>query len=267
MKLLSRYGLILIILTGSGLTGSLSFAQEASKGLSIDQIIKPYHGGAIYLPAPLASPKAVAVETRPIEVKYKNGTVYLHREITRFSDSKLLSNGKYQEFFDNGQLFTEGTYDNGKRMGTWTYYHKNSTTCKSITYVAGNPEGTWKVFRKDKTLSAERTYAAGKRAGLWLVFDKTGKIKIREVPYKKGKEEGFVKSWFDTGKQQSLRSFSNGKMHGLHTYWNAEERKIAEVNYINGKQDGVSKKWITEKELVTQVFKKGKLISTKTTDL
>ncbi len=106
--------------------------------------IEPYTGPPIFLPESADPPAATRVEEKSItdyydtESKEKPRVV---RNVRRYSDDSVKNHGEYKEYYEGGQLFAEGGYDEGVPVGEWKYFHADGTLAKTVTYVAGRPDG------------------------------------------------------------------------------------------------------------------------------
>src|SRR5690606_41586241 len=49
--------------------------------------------------------------------------------------------GRYQRFYENGNLMVEGHFEDGKKSGLFTEYHENGTLARKINYVKGVRHG------------------------------------------------------------------------------------------------------------------------------
>jgi|TARA_B100000959_G_scaffold265831_1_gene307711 antitoxin component YwqK of YwqJK toxin-antitoxin module len=47
--------------------------------------------------------------------------------VTFTKDTNKPYSGKWTSWYDNGQKKAEGTYNNGKQVGKWTYYKEDGT--------------------------------------------------------------------------------------------------------------------------------------------
>ena len=117
----------------------------------------------------------------------------------------------------DGKKVCEGQMDGRKRIGTWTYYHKNGTTvmtteayskgilegerlvyyengavAERVHYISGKEQGESQHYTEKKTLLSSYTYEAGKRHGPARIYDVDGNL-IREGKYKEGMKHGLWK--------------------------------------------------------------------------
>ena len=84
---------------------------------------------------------------------YGNGRV--SKEVT-YENGKKVTWVQYK-YHSNGQLRTKETYKDGKFDGPWVGYHENGQLLMKGTYKDGNKEGPWVNFNEDGTVDEERT--------------------------------------------------------------------------------------------------------------
>ena len=71
-------------------------------------------------------------------------------------------NGKYTEYYDNGQKKMEGTWINRKLDGLWTLWHVNGQKYSEATYKAGELDGLLTKWDNNGQKYLEETYKDGK---------------------------------------------------------------------------------------------------------
>jgi len=263
MRVLTRnrlacYGLI-AALVGSALwmTGS-AMAQDKSKE-SVK--IKPYTGPPIFLDEEEQVAEPVIMRKETLTENFKDGKIRIEREIAHFSDNHFEADGKYKEYYPNGQVFVEGQYRRGRQDGEWTFYFDNGKLNRKAKFNNGKPDGPREIFRADGTLSSKRGFADGLRDGEWITYDSTGKIPLAEEHYDKGKENGVWKYWYPNGKQKQELSLKQGARHGVTVEWDDKGEKRFEANFTEGKLDGTATRWFPDGRKIVQEYKDGKLIS------
>lgn len=236
---------------------SSSFAQQAKESVKV----KPYTGPPIFLEEveQVAEPSIMRREV--VTDKFKDGKIRVEREIAHFSDNHFEADGKYKEFYPNGQVFVEGQYNRGRQDGEWVFYFDNGQLNRKATFNNGKPDGPRDIYRADGTMLAKRGFADGLRDGDWITYDATGKKPISEEHYVKGKEDGVWKYWHPNGKQKQQLSLKQGVRHGATTEWDDKGEKRFEANFVDGKLDGTATRWFPDGRKIVQEYKEGKLVS------
>jgi hypothetical protein len=52
---------------------------------------------------------------------------------SREDDQKFV--GRYQRYYENGNLMVDGNFDDGKKSGAFTEYHENGKIARKLSYV------------------------------------------------------------------------------------------------------------------------------------
>ncbi|WP_425400462.1 toxin-antitoxin system YwqK family antitoxin [Aeoliella sp.] len=229
--------------------------------------IEPYKGPPIYLPEPTEPPPAQRVESKEHIDYYDPETKkqpYVVRNVVRFSDDSIKSDGDYREYYPDGKVFVEGQYRLGAPAGEWKYYHPDGTTvAKVVNYEDGQPEGAVDVYRADGTLKAKRAYANGRRQGEWTVYGDDGKQKLFESHYTEGKADGVWQAWYDNGQQRTQIPFVDGKREGTAIEWDDEGNKRSESSFKEGLLEGVMHVWTKDGREFERQYEGGKMVSSK----
>jgi antitoxin component YwqK of YwqJK toxin-antitoxin module len=178
-----------------------------------------------------------------------------------FSENRLVNDGYYREFYENGQLFLAGSYERGTPVGEWKYFHDNGKPSKVVKYEDGKPNGEIEVRRADGTLQAKRLYKGAKREGLWITYDITGEKPLREENYVDGKPDGVSKRWHENGQLALETTFKAGKLNGVTTEWDKEGVKRGEATFVDGQREGKTTIWTPDGKVIEQNYKAGKLVT------
>lgn len=104
-----------------------------------------------------------------------------------FADGKFrVLHGPYSEWYDNGHLWMEGSYNQGERQGLWKYYDfETGKVSYSGFYEMGQKNGLWQHFDDLGLVETEQNYLNGKLHGEYKSFGPDGAVKeLRE--YKDG---------------------------------------------------------------------------------
>jgi antitoxin component YwqK of YwqJK toxin-antitoxin module len=193
--------------------------------------------------------------------KVVNGYLYENGEIT--AEGIVDAAGTYQQswkvFYASGELKSEGDFTDGKRVGMWTFYHKNGQVEQKGKYLRGMPQGEWKWYYADGLLHREESYRKGLEDGWSFEYEKDGEI-ITKGEYIDGYKEGewFYKvgdhtevgsfvadmksgEWehtYDNGKNNFVGEFIDGNGDGKHKYWYRNGRVMMEGKFTMGVKDG-----------------------------
>jgi len=224
-SILSCWTLLAVAFWTIGVEPSCCFAQAADDG-------------PIYLEEPEEEPPARVSRRKTVKEVYADKSVRAEREVAMLSDNTEVSDGKYTEYYSDGQKYVEGNYKLGVFEGEWSYLHPNGQLCKTISFKAGKPEGEWEIFDKNGKRTAQKSYQGGKRQGKWVFYFENGEKPKIEVNYNQGQIDGQRNTFYENGQKRQEIHFKNGKMHGTMTEWTESGEKRAEALFDEGKMDG-----------------------------
>ena len=123
-------------------------------------------------------------------------------------------NGKYDEYYANGNRFTLGNYVNGKKEGEWTVYTENEKVWKKYQYKNDQLDGRYtSYYAKTGAQETVGNYENGKMTGTWTEY-------------------------YENGSRKSQGNYSDGQKNGLFTEWNTSGGKKSEINYVNDEVNG-----------------------------
>jgi antitoxin component YwqK of YwqJK toxin-antitoxin module len=162
-------------------------------------------------------------------IKWKQGLI----------DPAGLEQGPWKEFYEGGQLKSEGSYNNGKKDGPWKYYFEDGKQEQIGAYINGKPDGPWKWYYQSGKILREENYQKGKEEGTMKEYaDSSGKV-ISEGNYVNGKEEGIWK--YKIGDYSAEGSYADGKLDGIWKHYYATGTKSFEGAFIEGLENGLHK--------------------------
>lgn len=95
-------------------------------------------------------------------------------------------NGVYVGYWKNGELHSKGSYKNDKKEGRWTYHHqKNGEVKLLINFREGQYHGSWKHYHESGNLLEQGHYKNGKKDGRWEYYELDSK-EVKVETYKNG---------------------------------------------------------------------------------
>ncbi len=89
--------------------------------------------------------------------------------------------GKAFNYFKSGVMESEGTYLNGKKDGSWTYWHEvfgRDIVESRGNYKLGNRVGLWTYYYTNGEIRESGNYKDQMRVGAWSYFDENGYLDI-----------------------------------------------------------------------------------------
>ena len=202
----------------------------------------------VYLDEPESEPPARVMRHRKTKDVYKDKSTRTEREVALLSDDRIVNDGTFTEFYRNGQKYAEGKYKMGVFEGSWQYWFPNGQLCKEISFKNGKADGQWEVFDKEGKRDATKSYQAGKRHGQWIYFhdDDDGEQSKFEMTYAQGLPAGERVTYYKNGQKRQSVNFTKGKMDGAMTEWDESGKVRAEAVFKDGKQVGEIKRYNEE---------------------
>lgn len=178
-------------------------------------------------------------------------------------DAEGRRQGPWKEFYETGELRSEGKYKNGNRDGEWIFYYKDGKEEQRGSYFKGKPDGDWKWTYNNGQTWREEVFYDGLEEGLAIEYNDTGKVVSQgkymsgeregewiidlgdhreEGEYIAGQKNGFWKYYFPSGKIKYEGKFEQGRENGKHTeyYENGQIREIGVYKFGNKEGDWYS---------------------------
>ena len=109
-----------------------------------------------------------------IENLWDNGNPKTVRFFKEEGNEKILVQEK--QYYPEGQLNMEGSFKNKLREGEWNSWYEDGTLWSSGSFMAGVRHGKGIVYHPNGTKSIEGTYEEGRRTGLWKSWDEAGNL-------------------------------------------------------------------------------------------
>ncbi|PQJ32043.1 hypothetical protein BST92_08935 [Nonlabens arenilitoris] len=86
------------------------------------------------------------------------------------------ANGNKTEYFKNGQISSTGKLINGKNHGIWNYYYDTGVLQCEKEFKIGIEEGVYKQYYENGSLYKEGTKTNFEKTGVWKTYDQNGSI-------------------------------------------------------------------------------------------
>jgi antitoxin component YwqK of YwqJK toxin-antitoxin module len=135
----------------------------------------------------------------------------------------------------SGTVTEVGYVLNGCKTGSWSSYFPEDGKIKSVTnYLDGALNGPTIVFSSRGQLEKVTTYTNNELDGKYAEYN-YGKV-LKEMDYKNGVLDGYVREYDRTGKLQKETQFKNNKVDGTLRHFNEEGEVVLEYEYKNGEK-------------------------------
>ena len=169
--------------------------------------------------------------------------------------------GAFIDYYDSGELKTEGHYKNKKRIGNWTSYYKSGQISSLYSYTDGKRDVEYIAYHKNGKLKVKTQIENGKsisrgyyesgelyserevKTGYYKSYTKNGKLKI-EANYDNYELSGEWKQYYENGEVEWLVNYKDGYRHGVYKqFYNNGIIKLEGSNKKN-KKEGEEKRYL-----------------------
>jgi antitoxin component YwqK of YwqJK toxin-antitoxin module len=105
-------------------------------------------------------PATRTIETT--EIKYQSGEVqFRFGQYLAADGRRWVRHGPFREFYPNGQVATEGEYEDGLQQGLWRDYHENGQVAAEGYFVDGAEDGVWQFWNAKGKMEETIVYRDG----------------------------------------------------------------------------------------------------------
>lgn len=166
-----------------------------------------------------------------LQQRFADGSLHIERGVAEDSAGNLVNHGTYKEYDEKGGLVRTGTFDAGRKEGTWSQL-VSAATVRSLVETIDN--GFQAPF------TSEASFVDDKLQGHWSIADAKGRPVV-------------------------LWQFSNGVRENVSTWFDSRGTALLEINYAAGIPHGPAK--ITtrgKKDAESVVFEQGRVLRTRT---
>jgi len=162
-------------------------------------------------------------------------------------DYNLLPNGKYVEYYKNGNIKLQGNYKEGRRDGEFKTFLKNGKSAGSVIYKDGKIiKSTLIKAMKDNasfSLVTDITYILDTSHTIKKVDFENGLLKTYFIFDKNGVSNGDSIEYYEEGNIKSIIPFKNDIVDGLTISYYENGNIKEEVHYKNDKMNGEAKSY------------------------
>ncbi|MBI1287212.1 MAG: hypothetical protein GC178_06495 [Flavobacteriales bacterium] len=157
--------------------------------------------------------------------------------------------GPWKEFYETGELRSEGKYKDGLREGDWVFYYKDGKEEQRGSYHRGKPDGEWKWTFANGQTWREEVFYDGLEEGLAIEYNDTGKV-VSKGNYLSGEREG---EWLiDLGDEKEEGTYVAGQRNGMWKYHYPNGKLRFEGKFEQGLESG-KHTWFYENGQVEEV--------------
>jgi len=241
-----------------------------------------YPGGNIRLEIPYVNDKkhGIAFEYDKNQkiitiTRYRNNDIIIQEKINRY-DEENRKNGTWKEFYEDGTLKKEQTFEHGKLNGLVKLYDLDGKLINAIKYVNGEVDLNAKEFsdnieiiekyNEEGILIFQGSYNENTPIGVHRFFNNQGLI-IKSETYDikgnliaqgivlpNGNENGEWIYYFENSKIKAKGGYNKGKKTGEWIYYYQNGKVQQKGSYVNGKLTGIWRWFYQTGELLKEEF-------------
>ncbi|MBU2995489.1 hypothetical protein KO500_03555 [Cellulophaga baltica] len=93
-----------------------------------------------------------------------------------FAFNTILAKTYTKNYYDSGELKSEGWIDDNSKSGYWLFYYKNGKVSEQGHYKNNKKDAYWHYFSKHGKPTKAGNYIKGKKSKWWLFYDSKGFI-------------------------------------------------------------------------------------------
>lgn len=138
-----------------------------------------------------------------------------------------------KEYWENGNIKSELSYNNKKLDGLATWYYENGVKQMECTYAEDIINGTMNRWYQNGNKESELLYANNKLNGLSKTWYSSGKLQSKQN-YKNDTLDGMSEEWHENGQLKIKGLYKKGKFDGDWLYYDKNGFKVGEGSFING---------------------------------
>ncbi len=148
-------------------------------------------------------------------------------------DAKGQKQGPWKGYYSDTQhLKYEGTFDQGKEVGLFTFY--DNTKVKKVVATRDfnpNDNSAYTIFYNNTFKVSEGTVVNKLFDGVWKFYHLNSEQLMTLEHYKKGKLEGVRKVYYKSGEVAEEANYSNGKKQGSYKKYAENGVVLEEFQY------------------------------------
>ena len=200
-------------------------------------------------------------------------------------DKQGLRQGHWIKTDKDGSRIFEGNFENGKEVGTFTYYYPDGTVKMRNTFTEPGRYCKHEAYDKKGKLMATGFYNQKNRDGEWRFYNEKGKV-VKIASYKMGIKEGAhiifnangdtaeISTWKDNhrdgrwwkriGEKGWIAGrYEKGLMQGRLAEYGNDGKIVREGNYKDGAKDGKYRYFENGNCTIDETWQKGILADRK----
>jgi len=145
-----------------------------------------------------------------------------------------IKEGKYEEYYSNGQVSLTGNNKNGKLDGPVKKYYNSGELKAEVNYLDGDKNSQEIDYYRNGKVWQKANYEKGKLQGIYVSYFKNGKLSD-SIKYLNGKPIGKNYQYHTNGVIAVTSDFDeNGKLNGIYREYDDDGKLYFELEYKKG---------------------------------
>jgi antitoxin component YwqK of YwqJK toxin-antitoxin module len=179
----------------------------------------------------------------------------------RYQMLEGLPEGRWTNFYPNGQLWFVQNYTKGKLNGTYEAYYINGQKRYQMEFSHGLSHGAFQEWYPNGQLKTEGVFDRGMLTGNWRSWTENGTL-ITEESWAENQKHGIFKKWTEEGIMILSENYKDGKLHGPKTLWHPNGKLKIKMNTFEQYGIGMYEEYADNGQLIKQYFHQHGLIIT-----
>ncbi|HEY3805381.1 MAG TPA: hypothetical protein VGL61_22390 [Kofleriaceae bacterium] len=188
-----------------------------------------------------------AKNTLHIEETFTNGVRHDARQIWQFwllvvdenYDDAGKLDGAYTLWRDKKIPRVQGTYDHGKKTGTWSWFDHYNNKEREGDFADGKKTGAWFEWTENK-LTFSGSYTDGKPDGEFVYYDSRGN-ELGRFTITAG--TGTMLTYHSNRKVATKQAIVDGQMQGIYQELTPRGKVVVEGHYYSDHKHGTWREW------------------------
>ncbi|MBS1634863.1 MAG: toxin-antitoxin system YwqK family antitoxin [Bacteroidetes bacterium] len=168
---------------------------------------------------------------------------------------KWILRGKHKpgSCYQPEQKAEEGKYQDNRKIGKWIEYYCNGNMKNQLTFQNGRPDGYAIMYHENGKISEEGNWKNNRWVGNYKLYYENGQVQHEFVFNPNGKREGPQKYFYENGQVAIEGNFVNGKEAGVIKEYHENGDLKAEKTFNDGAVDVASIKEYEPKKPIVKI--------------
>lgn len=169
-------------------------------------------------------------------------------------DNQGLKQGTWTKKYDNGNLRYEGTFEDDKEVGVFTFYDKEGKKVSTREYSTPGGIALCKMYNFMEYIHATGKIEGRNKIGEWIYYTNKGRDTVTIENFENGVLHGKQVTYFSNNQIATVVTYINGKKEGPFVNYFNNGVIEQEGTYLNDQLHGSLKIWYRIKKLKRQAY-------------